>query len=955
MLRKLLATALTFIVVAFTPAFGQTSPQLQIIDGGTGAATAPAARVNLGAAASGINGDILSITGMTTPLPITEGGSGATSAAAARVNLGAAASGINGDILSITGMTTPLPITEGGTGSKIGVSPLGSLTFTPSEIVNPLDPKWAGGADPKGIADSSPALSAALSVPASGVTIGLPGTGYTVGNLLVADVATNSALICAVYPVAQVSAASSGAITAVTLVTPGMCANTTAAPTPASSSPTPTYFKVTGGTGAGATLNFTWAARNAKVQFPCGNFLFNASVGAIHDNTEIAGNGDCTNITLSSTLTSNPNWAGNFGSAGTPPALLTNADFTNGNVNIHLHDFKTDSTTVLGTTSLAATFVRGKNIKVDHVHFSGPTPASRADNAGALFLIQSDQFWIDNNIFEGFLNPVGLWQGSTNWWITNNLFDGKGFGWNAMANNGLGSAQVYPPISNTSAFGYISKNIIRGYRVGGLNLLGLCSLKTMTCGYMNDITVSENRIDNIDSYHGIYIGGGARYKIIDNVISNVGSSCILLQSNWPGTVTTDSEIKGNTCYNANKKQTLQSATSVAPGTGYADVGSLTVLGGNCYIQPTLSYTATAGMILGNTVIDIGSCITLPTNPVSVSDPVSSGTGATFNLTFAYSATNSPIYVSATNGIVKNTTVTDNNVTGGNYQYATRVATSNFQTVISATPVAGSGVNLVGDILTAVGGTYSAGSISAATFTVSSIDGSNNITGVIPRYNASYNTLPANPVSVTSSGAGTGITLNITWQAEGAFNTSFRPGVEDAGTSGTDLVGGTTSPVASYGTQTFNALATFGGGGTPIALSIANPIASASSQMNFIPAGGTHTYQLGVGNASEATIGVAECAFLLDQAGTNLRWRVCADGRFNINPIFGVPAVAKLDVNGSARVAPQTLALAGTCNAAGEGMFARITDSTTSAPLAIIIGGGALHVFGICDGTNWTVH
>ena len=44
------------------------------------------------------------------------GGTGATTAAGARTNLGAAASGANSDITSLTGLTTPLAETEGGTG-----------------------------------------------------------------------------------------------------------------------------------------------------------------------------------------------------------------------------------------------------------------------------------------------------------------------------------------------------------------------------------------------------------------------------------------------------------------------------------------------------------------------------------------------------------------------------------------------------------------------------------------------------------------------------------------------------------------------------------------------------------------------------------------------------------------------------------------------------------------------
>lgn len=61
---------------------------LAVVSGGTGASDAAGARANLGAAKSGANSDITSLTGLTTALSVAQGGTGATSAAAARTNLG---------------------------------------------------------------------------------------------------------------------------------------------------------------------------------------------------------------------------------------------------------------------------------------------------------------------------------------------------------------------------------------------------------------------------------------------------------------------------------------------------------------------------------------------------------------------------------------------------------------------------------------------------------------------------------------------------------------------------------------------------------------------------------------------------------------------------------------------------------------------------------------------------
>jgi hypothetical protein len=72
------------------PAFGAitldqsaaVTGMLPIANGGTGAATAAAARTNLGAAGLGANSDITSLTGLTTPLSVSQGGTGAATAAA---------------------------------------------------------------------------------------------------------------------------------------------------------------------------------------------------------------------------------------------------------------------------------------------------------------------------------------------------------------------------------------------------------------------------------------------------------------------------------------------------------------------------------------------------------------------------------------------------------------------------------------------------------------------------------------------------------------------------------------------------------------------------------------------------------------------------------------------------------------------------------------------------------
>lgn len=62
-----------------------------------------------------------------TDVAVADGGTGAGTAAGARSNLGAAASGANSDITSLTGLTTPLSVAQGGTGSSTAVNTAGGV------------------------------------------------------------------------------------------------------------------------------------------------------------------------------------------------------------------------------------------------------------------------------------------------------------------------------------------------------------------------------------------------------------------------------------------------------------------------------------------------------------------------------------------------------------------------------------------------------------------------------------------------------------------------------------------------------------------------------------------------------------------------------------------------------------------------------------------------------------
>jgi hypothetical protein len=114
---------------------------LAVTDGGTGASTASGARTNLGAAASGANSDITSITGLTTALAISQGGTGSTTLTANNVLLGNGTSALQviapstaGNVLTSNGTTwqsstpasAPVSSVNGVTGAVVTTN-LGSI------------------------------------------------------------------------------------------------------------------------------------------------------------------------------------------------------------------------------------------------------------------------------------------------------------------------------------------------------------------------------------------------------------------------------------------------------------------------------------------------------------------------------------------------------------------------------------------------------------------------------------------------------------------------------------------------------------------------------------------------------------------------------------------------------------------------------------------------------------
>ena len=120
--------------------------------------------------------------GIATPIDVADGGTGATSAATARTSLGAAASGANSDITSLSALSTPLSVAQGGTGAATAASArtaLGSTTVGDAVFIaaNAAAARTAMSAAASGTNTDITALNST-----SGVTLGSPTTGSFPGT-----------------------------------------------------------------------------------------------------------------------------------------------------------------------------------------------------------------------------------------------------------------------------------------------------------------------------------------------------------------------------------------------------------------------------------------------------------------------------------------------------------------------------------------------------------------------------------------------------------------------------------------------------------------------------------------------------------------------------------------------------------------------------------------------------
>jgi hypothetical protein len=149
---------------------------LAIEEGGTGANTAAGARTAIGAAASGANSDITSLTGLTTALSIAQGGTGANTAADARTALGLGSLATLSSINNSNWSGTVLSVANGGTGSN-SASDARTALGAQATLVSGTNIKTVNGTSLLGSGDVSTSLPTGIITLWSGSAASIP-TGW---------------------------------------------------------------------------------------------------------------------------------------------------------------------------------------------------------------------------------------------------------------------------------------------------------------------------------------------------------------------------------------------------------------------------------------------------------------------------------------------------------------------------------------------------------------------------------------------------------------------------------------------------------------------------------------------------------------------------------------------------------------------------------------------------------
>ena len=297
-----------------------------------------------------------------------------------------------------------------------------------------------------------------------------------------------------------------------------------------------------------------------------------------------------------------------------------------------------------------------------------------------------------------------------------------------------------------------------------------------------------------------------------------------------------------------------------------------------------------------------------------------------------------------------------------------------QIVNYAIATAGSGY-AIGDTITLVGGTGT-----ATTFTVATLSGSGVATLTVTN-NGSYTVVPSNPVSTTTSGAGTSCTINMTWGITSPTITNAGSGYIEQPTI--TFSGGGGSGAAAYATvgsnTTFRSIGSNLNLNTPSGTGFVVADAGATSAQWWQAIGGSFTGILrstgstqdgliqtaGTGGISLQTNNGAQTQFKATHTASAVNYVQVTGGATgnpstvtmsgqgsdaNINIALTPKGTGSVVANAPIKAQGYTVATLPTAGTIGR--IAYVTDALAPTYLGVLTGGGAVKTPVFDNGTAW---